>query len=372
MRLLNTVLFLLFVLAISCKDPFSPEVNAENKDLLVVEGHLTIGGTTRFILSRSGNLPDPVPRIPEPNARVLVEGSDGTIIMGISNQNGECNLNTQNLDIAKSYRVKIIRANTKVYETDFLKNIATPEIDSLNFKIERGGFEVYVNTHDPNSQTKFYSWDFSETWEVRSGLPSLWEFKDGRIIERLVSVERCWQNNASSSILLGSTERLSDDRVSLFPLTHIQGTSIKLSQLYSISVQQCGLTREAYQYMETMKKNTEEIGTIFDPQPSELKGNIRCVTRPEEQVIGWISAGTVSEKRIFIHKEDKPATWVYREACEPVLTVSSDSVSFYTQMDFLIQSKIWKDGDTSIIIGPKACLDCTTRGSNVKPSFWPN
>lgn len=388
MRVPRITVFLILLIGMGCKDPFTPEVDLTSKDLLVVEGYLAIGGITTFLLSRTSDLHDPRAHIPEPNAEVVIEGNDGTVIRGSSGENGRCILFTQGLNMSTSYRVKITRANKKLYATDYLDNKATPAIDSIGFTMENSGFKIYLNTHDRTNSTRFYSWNYSETWEIRSALSSGWELRNGKIVERNPdnNISRCWQENSSSSILLGSTERLSEDRLSGYPLVHVEGSSIKLSHLYSILVRQYGLNRDAYQYLETIKKNTEEIGTIFDPHPSELRGNIRCVTNPNEQVIGWISAGTVSEKRIFISSADKSVKWAYRETCEPIMTIHQDSIRTYLAKDFLIYRRDyfpyppppyivpepWKYGDTIFTIAPKLCIDCTLKGSNIKPSYWPN
>ena len=42
-----------------------------------------------------------------------------------------------------------------------------------------------------------------------------------------------------------------------------------------------------------MQKNAESLGSIFDEQPTQITGNIHSVTNPSEQVIGYVSAGTV-------------------------------------------------------------------------------
>lgn len=380
--------FAIFLLATACKEPFLPEVDPEKKDLLVVEGHLNIGGITTFDLSRTIDLTENESRRPERNARVLIEEAEGVVVQAISDLNGRCVLNTEALSISKKYRVRIIRANGSVYETDFLENKVTPSIDSIGFRIENNGFELYLNTSDETKSTRFYSWRYSETWEIRSSFTSSWELKNGKIVERDpdADIYRCWQGNSSNNILLSSTERLAEDRISSFPLTFVQGNSIKLSNLYSIMVTQYGLTREAYQYLETMKKNTETIGTIFDPQPSELQGNIKSVSNPKELVVGWISAGTITEKRIFIKSSERPRGWGYRELCEPVMTIHTDSILLYLAKDFLINRREyfppppplydvpppWKYGDTIYTIAPKRCVDCTLRGSNVKPPYWPN
>ena len=65
--------------------------------------------------------------------------------------------------------------------------------------------------------------------------------------------------------------------------------------MYSINVKQYALSHEAYLFFEKIKKNTEQLGSIFDPQPSELQGNIHCITNPAETVVGYVD---ISEEKV--------------------------------------------------------------------------
>ena len=59
-----------------------------------------------------------------------------------------------------------------------------------------------------------------------------------------------------------------------------------------------------------LKKNTEQLGSIFDALPSQINGNIHSATNPSEPVIGYISVGNVSSQRIFITKQQLPSSWI--------------------------------------------------------------
>src|SRR6202035_1342987 len=98
------------------------------------------------------------------------------------------------------------------------------------------------------------------------------------------------------------------------PVEFIEAGSEKLSVEYSILVDQYALTQGAYQFLQEMKMNAEETGSIFDPQPSELNGNIHCLTNPAEEVIGYLSISSVQSSRIFISNSDLPS-WDYRSPC---------------------------------------------------------
>jgi hypothetical protein len=70
--------------------------------------------------------------------------------------------------------------------------------------------------------------------------------------------------------------------------------------MYSVIVSQYALTSNQFKYWTELKKNSEQLGTLFDAQPSQLNSNIHCITNPAEPVMGYLSASTVQKKRIFI------------------------------------------------------------------------
>jgi hypothetical protein len=75
-------------------------------------------------------------------------------------------------------------------------------------------------------------------------------------------------------------------------------------------VKQYALNQEAFAYWQNIKKTTEQLGSIFDAQPSQFKGNIHSLTDSTEPVMGYVSASSIETKRIFVTSEDvKP--WYY-------------------------------------------------------------
>ena len=143
------------------------------------------------------------------------------------------------------------------------------------------------------------------------------------------------------------------------------------------------ISKDAFTYWSVIMKNTNEVGGIFAPQPSELYGNIRCVSNPELRTLGYISAGTRTEKRIFVPARD---IGIYvPPLCLPLNLENypgypndppPSDFSFYSS-GYRVASQslmdVLEERDSRIIKWlPKTCVDCTTRGTKKKPSFWPN
>ncbi|GAB3534516.1 hypothetical protein GCM10027443_21780 [Pontibacter brevis] len=53
-----------------------------------------------------------------------------------------------------------------------------------------------------------------------------------------------------------------------------------------------------------MEQQRQSTGTVFDPPPAQVKGNMFNVEDEEEQVIGFFDASAVSMKEVIIQAED--------------------------------------------------------------------
>ncbi|MCO6497067.1 MAG: DUF4249 domain-containing protein [Chitinophagaceae bacterium] len=374
----HTILFLFIVFAAaSCKDPYNPVLTPENKDVLVVEGYIDGADETVINLSKVRIASQLDTARPEPvtNAIVKVEDDQGGQYPLLATSPGKYTGNyTFNPDL--KYRLRISVASgpggTKEYESDFVDYKVSPAIDSISYRVTSDGAQIFVNTHDPNNATTFYHWKWNDTWEFHSFYPSEYEYDapNQRVIERTDDITVCWQSDFSKEILISSTGKLTKDEIKEFKINNIPPGDFRLSVMYSIEVQQYALDTAGFNFLAALKKNTENMGSLFDPQPSNIRGNIHQIGDPNALVLGYIGAGSSYKTRRFIK-----IPWDYRQNCPPVYTVPNikDSLVYYFGQQGYIPLSPEMTG--LVITGWYSCInycvDCTMRGYNVKPSFWP-
>jgi hypothetical protein len=99
---------------------------------------------------------------------------------------------------------------------------------------------------------------------------------------------------------LATTDKLSQNIIYEYPIVFIPQGDEKLSVRYSVLVKQYAISKEAYDYWQSLKSSTELTGSIFDPQPGQITGNVHSLSNPNEPVLGFISASSAQETRIFI------------------------------------------------------------------------
>ncbi|MGN6248789.1 MAG: DUF4249 domain-containing protein [Ginsengibacter sp.] len=367
----------LLVFFFSCKEPYDPPLKASGAHYLVVEGYIhSDGQPTTITLSRTRNIAwgDTATRIYETGALVVIEDDQNNsyplYASGGGNYSGAYNLSND-----RKYRLHITTANNKQYISDFVPCKVSPPIDKLGWKFNGNDVELYINTHDPNNNTKFYRWDYTESWEFHSEYYTSLKYDPASksVVHRNTPVYVCYQTRHSANIYVGSSQKLDNDVINEAPLAVIPFHDKRLSVLYSTIVTQYALDSMAYKYWHAMKGNTENVGSIFDTQPNQLTGNIHSVSDSTEPVIGYIGVGSTQQQRIFISNSDMRPGWNQPGNCTEILT-HSDSLDYYfgggifipfaTDPPNALNPTGWYGASAS-------CVDCTLTGTPVKPSFWP-
>jgi hypothetical protein len=352
----------------------------------VVEGVINSGTDSTIIsLSKTVKLSENVNTQLISNYTVVVESDQGSNFTLQSEGNGKYAIGPLNLDISKKYRLHITTPEGKEYASDYVEVKQTQPIDSIGFAPANNNLQIYVNTHDATNNTRYYRWDYAETWRFHS------KFQSSSIVDPITKTIRgrganeniyyCFANDNSSNIVLGSSAKLAQDVIFQGPITTIASNSEKLEIRYSILLKQYALTKDGYQFWENLKKNTEQLGSIFDAQPSQLTGNIHCITNPAEPVIGYVSVTNTQSKRIFIDNSQLPQTWVEKY---PYDCIAPDSALYFnprTSQNDVLAYIINGNGIPITVIAPMgtilgytyssaACTDCTIRGKVQQPAFW--
>jgi len=369
-----------------CTKPYQPAEITTDYGYLVVEGNINPGTDSTIIkLSRTTKLSSKTSTRVELKAIVTVEDEQNASKTISETGNGNYAAVGLNLDNTKKYRLRVKTTNGKIYLSDFVPVKNAPPIDSVGYTVTNDGINIYNNAHDATNNTRYYRYEYQETWQFQSAFNSKYVAVLGQLGLVGLSLRTpdqqvftCWANDASSTIILGSTIRLSQDVLSQNPITQIASNSEKIGIKYSILLKQYALTEDAYNFWTLMKTNTEQLGSIFDAQPTLLKGNIHNVADATEPVIGYISVGAIQSKRIFISKANLSVNWHVFDPQTCVLDTAYivDPISGANDVKLTLinnpPSAIAIDnlGALGFSRSSKVCADCTLRGVNKQPSFW--
>ena len=381
------VVFLCLVTLAGCTDPYLPDAIKNPPSFLVVDGFINTQGVTTIKLTRAYAIASAAAPPVETQATLYIEDEAGGRNVLQEGTKGTYTSAALVLSPGKKYRLRLRTQAGKEFASDFVAAKTTPPIDTVRWRVEKAELNVLVNTHDDTNKTKYYRWETAETWEIHPPYQPKVEYvnKVMRIL-RVPFPTICWGNAASSTILINKTTALSQDVVSDFRVKVLPASSERFDTRYSILVRQHALSTEEYSYWELQRKNTESIGTLFDPQPVQLAGNVHALTNTSEVVLGFVGVHSVTEKRIFIARTELPdprAVLTGYEACIPPDSVfvptrgvfpppKPEEVleAAFNQPQYLPITDFSTPKGGGYLAQSRDCIDCRTRGTTVKPSFW--
>ena len=394
-----SVIMLIVLPALSCKKPFAPIAVSGPNSYLVVEGVINSGAdSTYFKLSRTIKLSARDTVKAEDGATVTVEGDNSTAFLLPETANGIYAAPPLGLTSTAKYRLRVKTTNNEEYLSDYVETKVTPSIDTITYSARvLEGVEFYVTTHDPNNAARYYRWDFDETWGYVSANKSYYKIGDDGLPEYRTDpqdlIHECFKTGQSQQVLLASSANLSQDVIDNQPLDFVTAESAKISWGYSLLVHQYALTADAYKFWQQLKKNTEDIGTIFDVQPSAIPGNIHCISNPSKPVMGFVSASNVTTKRVFIESQQSVIVapgYLPPPTADDCTNSFSGFINVAPKESFKTRlQQLTFTGDTLLTVAvtdratdtvrgygyvAKQCADCRAKtpfGTNAVPVFWP-
>jgi len=385
-------LIALMFVAGMCRKPYDASTLKANISILSIDGVINTGSAKRsvFLLSRSVNLSDSLPFKAELNARIQIMDITGNSFpLTDTAFNGTYVSDPLTLNPNSRFQLSVITGDGKKYLSDFVSAKTAPAIDSIYWQLNDDvvlGTQVinmYLDAHDPSNNSIYYRWDYEETWINHSRYESKWKVIGDSIYPLNPENElyTCWKYNSSSDILLGSTIHLSADVVSRKQIARFLKNDPKMDVEYSILVRQYPLDEAGYKYWFTISQNAQNPGSFFDFQPNELSGNIHCVSNPNDPVIGYVSASTIAEKRIFIRNSELPH-WqsnftgncpLDSFATNPLNTLKYNFADTSLTIYEFLHGSILPIFPGTIILTKKPCVDCRFQGGSVlKPDYWIN
>ena len=168
------------------------------------------------------------------------------------------------------------------------------------------GMKLFVDVDDPARQRNYYRWNVSG-WRPRSATGDCCPFNCFQFCDKY-----CWIPFQSRSV------PLFDDRYS-------DGNLIKRQQIYfspvytigshSVEVRQYSLTQSAYQFWQRYKEQQTRTGSILDPLPATIEGNVARADNRNSRALGYFSASAVVIQRTRIAPDSVGASLdnLYRE-----------------------------------------------------------
>ncbi|RRB03937.1 DUF4249 domain-containing protein [Larkinella rosea] len=157
-------------------------------------------------------------------------------------------------------------------------------------------FLIRIDTRDPAESGNFYR------WQAMSYMP-IW----GSTNDPQGSYNRSLPpaDGAYAPFYGSLTNVLSDQLVNgnrLMGQLVLTAPLVALGTQY-VEVRQYSLSRAAYQYWVLYQEQLSRTGTIFDPQPASIEGNVRSEADSNQLALGYFGASAVSRQRMIIQTD---------------------------------------------------------------------
>ena len=382
----------LLICMVACVSPYYPNIT-KYENLLVVDGQLTnLTGPYKVKLSRTfkysggkealGAGVQPAEQVTGAQVKIIDDTGMEVQLKEISSGEYSTADTTFHGVPGKSYKL-LINVNNEVFESDF-ETMKTPTpIDKLYWEYKSPDsdgpkrVQILLNTHDSTNKTRYYAWEYGETWKFKVPLDIVGK-PDWKI---------CYKNDSSFFLNLGTTIERAGDIIDGQSLQSINESTNRLFIRYSLLAKQYSFTEQTYTYFKNLIKLNQNQGTLYDVTPYSLVGNVKNITNTDVPVLGYFVVAGASEKRIFIDRSELPQEFNPTngfDGCivnEFLVPASLTNFRQNPQVDSLMKAgyEIYEQYSTMIAknvpgfhlsMARPYCFNCTLTGVSKVPYFW--
>lgn len=182
-------------------------------------------------------------------------------------------------EVGRVYTLSIHTAEGKTIESLPEEMLPVPEVDSIYYifypisEIQKQGHEVYAVVDDPVDEKNYYRWK----WD------GFYRFYMVNDFETRVCFKHEFDINRISVI----SDRDFNGNKIYIPVSFVEHFS---NDFYLIHIHQYSLTENAYKFWNALYDQSANVGSIFDPQPARIKGNLFYTDDTEAPVHGFFGA----------------------------------------------------------------------------------
>jgi hypothetical protein len=204
--------------------------------------------------------------------------------------------------VGRAYTLRIDLKEGKTYISKPEKLVACPRIDSLYGIYEDiintslpDGYRIYLNTKDPADTQNYYRWSAYGYSRVGKMSP------EGGFLPNtcggVFPSNFCWVPFFQTQINILSDVYLNGNL--------IRNKPVFFSPVYAvgkhfIEVAQYSISRDAYQFWKLYDEQATRTGTVFDPLPAPIHGNIVNKNDPSDYALGYFEVAGVDVRRLVM------------------------------------------------------------------------
>jgi len=315
------ILYLICILPFtSCIDEIQLDTEG-SQSRIVIEGAITTKAPPYIVNVRQSGQFDRGPaavQLPISGAEVrLFDNAGNSELLLEGDKQGEYRSPASGMqgEVGKSYYVEVTLSDGTVYASQPERINPVPEIDSLSYNetfqetltgngnvLEIPVVQLFTHTTLSSEELTFLRWRAFGEYEFS---------ESSRFVPFPPGPKSCYvkENIDFDQVFIFSNED-ADGKFSLRQQLVEERIDDRFGFKYSFYVEQYAITENAYRFWQAVQREFQRSGDLFEPPPALIQGNFFNKNDPTEIVLGYFSASSVSNNRIFISsgelREDSP------------------------------------------------------------------
>jgi len=291
----------------SCIEPIEIETE-DGSGAIVVDGRITNETPPYNIrISRSINI-ESYNQPPVEGAEVILTNDQGNQETLLEVRPGVYQVQQMQGKIGVTYILNIKTRSGEEIESLPEKMPENSEMDSIYFEYNtqiiqvgqvatrtRYFFEVYVDTPDPGQGTHYLRWENYRIAEFFSQIPA--------IMAPPPPPPCCYtcyiDYTAPQGAPVANDRLIQGNSFSRIPIVEVDNAS---PNRLLVRVKQFSITENAFDYWKAINDQRENTGSIFDPPPTIIKGNLINKNNPDELILGFFEASSVTNSSVMINR----------------------------------------------------------------------
>nr|MCU0402298.1 DUF4249 domain-containing protein [Algoriphagus sp.] len=174
----------------------------------------------------------------------------------------------------------------------------------------RSGVQLIAEINDPADQNNFYYWRNGPAVYILETRPDLFTPRPSpenpnRTPQPKECCIQCFRSEISNN---QSLFVVNDDNfnglTARVPASFIEDNGLRFVNKFRMDLKQYSISQGAFRFLRLVKQQAEISGSIFDPPPATIRGNMISLDDPDEVVLGYFMAGGETTRRIYIDKND--------------------------------------------------------------------
>jgi hypothetical protein len=244
---------------------------------------------------------------PVNNAEVYLEDNEGNLEPMQSIGLGKYITKADGIQgkVGNQYWLNITLPDGSSYRSKPETLLPVPAIDSVYYRIveetlydpanrpySSTKLPIYVSVQDPAANDNFYRWDWNALEQIFTLEPPI---PSDTIVTTCYFIPSFKRNN---SIIIAGDEFNNGNEFEQLIYT----LPFDRSSQFLITIDQYSLNKGAYEYWQLVLQESRRTGSIFDPAPINVAGNIVSEDDTQKTALGYFMASTVISRRLLVDR----------------------------------------------------------------------